>query len=226
MNNTTPFARLAAFGFVPLLLATALVLNAAAPQRVPRVGPPPPNPWVSLFNGKDLTGWVKVGDEHWAVDDGAIHGKGITEKYGYLRTEKKYQHFELAIRFKCEADGNSGVFFRCDFQPGLARLAHGLQFEISRLIGHHTGGVVGDNRGWLVWPTAEHEMVLRQDDWNEFHLRVDGNRYVCRLNGVLVVDFTDPKPYTYDGYIALQLHSGGEGEMRFKDIFIRDLSKR
>ena len=27
------------------------------------------------------------------------------------------------------------------------------------------------------------------------------------------------------GVIALQLHSGGDGRMRFKDIFIRDLSR-
>lgn len=201
-------------------------MQAAAPTRVPRVGKPPPHGWVALFNGRDLTGWVKVGDEKWVVEDGTIHGQGVTKNYGYLRTEKKYQDFVLTLRFKCEADGNSGVFFRCDFVPGTVRLAHGLQFEIARQVGYHTGGVVGDNRGWLVWPAAEHELVLKPDDWNEFHLRVEGNRYVSRLNGVLLVDFTDPAPYTNDGYIALQLHSGGEGDMRFKDIFIRDLSKR
>jgi len=55
---------------------------------------------------------------------------------------------------------------------------------------------------------------------------VVGNRYVSRLNGVLMVDFTDPKPKAEDGGIALQLHSGGHGNMRFKNIFLRDMSKR
>jgi hypothetical protein len=41
-----------------------------------------------------------------------------------------------------------------------------------------------------------------------------------------MVDYTDPKPFGADGGIALQLHSGGHGNMRFKDIQIRDLSKR
>jgi len=41
-----------------------------------------------------------------------------------------------------------------------------------------------------------------------------------------VVDFTDPTPKSFDGYISLQLHSGGQGNMRFKDLFVRDLSKR
>ena len=50
--------------------------------------------------------------------------------------------------------------------------------------------------------------------------------YRARLNGVWVLDFTDPAPRSFDGAISLQLHSGGQGNMRFKDIFIRDLSQR
>jgi hypothetical protein len=41
-----------------------------------------------------------------------------------------------------------------------------------------------------------------------------------------MIDFTDPNPKSFDGPIALQLHAGGEGNMRFKDIWLRDLSKR
>jgi hypothetical protein len=67
--------------------------------------------------------------------------------------------------------------------------------------------------------------VVRPDDWNEYIVKVVGNRYMARLNGVQVMDFTDPKPKSFDGYIALQLHSGGGGNMRFKDIAIRDLSR-
>jgi hypothetical protein len=40
------------------------------------------------------------------------------------------------------------------------------------------------------------------------------------------MDFTDPTPKSFDGHIALQLHAGGEGDMRFKDIYLRDLSRR
>ena len=52
------------------------------------------------------------------------------------------------------------------------------------------------------------------------------NRYISRLNGVLMVDFTDPAPRSFDGYIALQLHSGDQGNMKFKDIYLRDLTRR
>jgi len=207
---------------ISILLLLLVVALPAFPQRVP----PPETGWVSLFNGKDLTGWVKVGNEKWEVEDGAIHGEGITKEYGYLRTEKKYKDFHLALRFKCEADGNSGVFFHVDFKPGTADVSQGLQFEIDRNLSHHSGGVYGDGRGWVVWPAPENELVIRPNDWNEFLLKVEGNRYVSRLNGVLMVDFTDPSPRSFDGYIALQLHSGGLGNMRFKDLYIRDLSKR
>ena len=57
-------------------------------------------------------------------------------------------------------------------------------------------------------------------------LIVDGTHYVAYLNNVLMVDFTDPQPKSFDGYIALQLHSGGIANMKFKDIYIHDLTKR
>jgi hypothetical protein len=213
-----------------LAFAGNVSLRAQAPKTpAPKQQAAPPEPstgWVSLFNGKDLAGWVKVGNEKWEVEDGAIHGEGITKEYGYLRTEKKYTDFHLSLRFKCEADGNSGVFFHAEFEPGTARISQGLQFEIDRALGHHTGGLYGDGRRWIVWPSPENELVIRPHDWNEFLLKVENNRYVARLNGIVVVDFTDPTPKSFDGHIALQLHSGGQGNMRFKDIHIRDLSKR
>jgi hypothetical protein len=206
-------------GLALVMAVGVIAQQATRPQ-------PPPHGWVSLFNGTDLTGWVAVGQEKWVVEDGAIHGTGVTKEYGYLRTEKKYVDFQLTLRFKCEADGNSGVFFHTDFKPGTADVSQGLQFEIDRVLGHHTAGVYGDGRGWVVWPAPELETVIRPNDWNELRMSVVGNRYISHLNGVLMVDFTDPAPRSFDGYIALQLHSGGLGNMRFKDLYIRDLSKR
>ena len=187
---------------------------------------PPGEDWVSLFNGKDLTGWTEIGKEKWSVESNSIHGQGITKDYGYLRTEKNYKDFHLALRFKCEGDGNSGVFFRVEFKPGTADVSQGPQFEIDCAVNKHTGGVYDVGRQWIVWPAPENETVVRQDDWNDYQLKVEGNRYIARLNGVLMVDFTDPKPKAQDGGIALQLHSGGRGNMRFKDIYVRDLSRR
>jgi hypothetical protein len=205
-----------------LIILCAAAVMAQRPTRAKLPG----EQWVSLFNGKDLTGWVKVGVEKWEVVDGAIHGQGVTKDYGYLRTEKTYKDFNLALRFMCVGDGNSGVFFHTDFKPGTADVSQGLQFEIDQNITHHTGGIYGDGRQWIVWPSPENEVVLHQEDWNDYLLKVESNHYVARLNGVTVIDFTDPTPKSFDGYIALQLHSGGKGNFRFKDIYIRDMTVR
>lgn len=207
--------------FAAVLFTSLVTGSSFAAERTPE----PATGWVSLFNGKDLTNWVKVGNETWEVENGAIHGIGVTKEYGYLRTEGKYRDFHLSLRFKCDADGNSGVFYHSDFTPGSVNISQGIQVEIDRTIGKHTGGLYGDGRRWIVWPAAEHETVIRPYDWNDMLIRVEGNRTVVRLNGVIVLDFTDPTPKSFDGYIALQLHSGGLGNMWFKDIFVRSLDQ-
>jgi hypothetical protein len=210
-----------------LPIAAALALTALVTAQVPRNRPKLPNEqWVELFNGKDLTNWEPVGKEKWTVEDGIIHGSTLTNDYGYLQTVKDYKDFHLALRFKCVGDGNSGVFFHTRFKAGTADVTQGLQFEIDPTINHHTGGIYGDGRQWVVWPSPENEYVLRQQDWNEYLLMVEGNHYIARLNGVVVIDFTDPTPKSTDGTIALQLHSGGHGNMMFRDIYVRDLSVR
>ena len=181
--------------------------------------------WKSLFNGKDLTGWDKIGNEKWVVEDGVIFGAGVTKEYGYLATKDTYKDFHLALRFKCEASGNSGVYLHTSFKPGTAEVIAGRQIEIDRAIGHHTGGIYGDGKGWIVWPAPELETVLKPNDWNDLLIKVEGRRYISYLNGVQMIDFTYPNPGAKEGVIALQLHSGGEGRMRFKDIWVRDLSK-
>jgi Domain of Unknown Function (DUF1080) len=203
-------------------LASTIALPAAQTGR-PKL---PGEDWVQLFNGTDLSGWVEIGKEQWTVEDGVIHGVAVTKEYGYLMTEKTYKDFHLSLKFRCEGDGNSGVFFHTAFKPGTADVSHGLQFEVDCTINRHTGGIYGDGRGWVVWPAPENETVVRKGEWNEYLLTVQGNRYTSRLNGVPMIDFTDPGPKSFDGGIALQLHSGGRGDMKFKDIWIRDLTGR
>jgi len=206
-----------------LLLSMALMATLVAAQNAHTKLPN--EQWVKLFNGHDLSGWSEVGHEKWTVEDGTIHGQAITKEYGYLKTNKNYKDFEMSLRFKCEGDGNSGVFFHTEFKPGTADVSQGLQFEIDQLVGH-TGGIYGDGRQWIVWPAPEFEGLIRHNDWNDYLLKVVANRYIARLNGVVIVDFTDPTPKSWDGSIALQLHSGGGGNMRFKDIYLRDRSIR
>lgn len=210
-----------------LILGYLWMAGAMAWGQLPAGVKPPGEDWVQLFNGKDLSGWNNVGQEEWVVEPGGIlRGRTLTKGYGYLETLKNYRDFQLSLRFKCEGTGNSGVYFHTKFKPGTADVSQGAQFEIDCRIGQHTGGVYGFGRAWIVWPAPENETVVRQGDWNEMLVEVRGNRYISRLNGVPMVDFTDPRAPFLEGTIALQLHSGGEGNMVFRDIWVRDLTKR
>ena len=213
---------------LPLLACLGLALlcpqpSLSQPSNRPKTLTPQ---WESLFNGKDLGGWRKVGNEKWVVEDGAIYGAGISDEYGYLATEKTYKDFHLSLRFKCEAGGNSGVYLHTAFEGDTPKIIAGRQIEIDRNIGRHTGGIYGDGKGWIAWPAPELETVIKPYDWNDMLIMVEGNRYRTYLNGVEMLDFTYPSPVATDGVIALQLHSGGEGRMRFKDIQIRDFTER
>ena len=160
---------------VAIGLATIAILGCGlllAQEKAHRPG----EDWISLFNGRDLTGWTKIGQESWTVEEGLIHGKGLTKDYGYLQTEKSYKDFQLSLRFKCVDNGNSGVFFHTAFKTGTADVTQGMQFEIDCTMMHHTAGVYAeDGRGWVVWPAPENEGVVRKGDWNDYLLEVVGN---------------------------------------------------
>lgn len=207
------------------LLTTSLAFSQQNQTRPRKLAPG----WVQLFNGKDFTNWRKVGAEKWIVDgNGAIYGEGISDQYGYLATEKTYRDFHLSLRYKCEAEGNSGVYIHTKFEGDTPKIIAGRQVEIDQTTGNNspTGGVYGDGRGWVAWPAPEFSAVQRPYDWNDMLIQVEGNRYIVHLNGVEILDFTYPNPISEEGVIALQLHSGGKGRMRFRDIYIRDLTNR
>ena len=74
----------------------------------------------SLFNGKNLTGWKKVGGTaNYEVKNGAIRGFGNRIRGNtFLRTTEEYGDFIFTFQFKfIDKSGNSGCMFRA-FQKG------------------------------------------------------------------------------------------------------------
>ena len=71
--------------------------------------------WVSLFDGKTLTGWKVVGGENrFSVEDGVIRGESVPSDIGintFLMHGKEYANFDLKVEFNIES-GNSGIQFR------------------------------------------------------------------------------------------------------------------
>ncbi len=176
---------------------------------------------VSLFNGKDLTGWTNNGTEKWYVEKGElICESGPNKQYGYLSTNKSYKNFILNVKFKQEANGNSGVFFRSTID-GLK--ISGWQAEVAPL-GQHTGGIYESyGRGWLQQPNPDHEKYLKEGKWNNYKIEVNGDEVTTWLNGHMMVNIKDEKIGKGEGFIALQIHDGGGIKVRWKDLMIEEL---
>lgn len=175
----------------------------------------------SLFNGKNLDGWTNYGTEKWYVEDGLlICESGPDKAYGYLGTDEHYKNFILTLKFKQEANGNSGVFIRSTIEG--TKVA-GWQVEVAPP-GKHTGGVYESyGRGWLIKPEAEKEDVLKMGEWNTMKIKVDGDELTSWLNGTEMVNIVDEKIGEGEGSVALQIHSGGGIKVQWKDIKIKVL---
>ena len=176
---------------------------------------------ISLFNGKDLSGWKIHGDEKWYVKDGKIICEsGPKKEYGYLSTIDHYDDFELSLEFKQDADGNSGVFFRSTLE---GTKITGWQAEVAPP-GSHTGGIYESyGRGWLIKPDPEKDKALKMGDWNSLKLKVIGSKVTTYLNGVEMIELEDEKIGQGKGSIALQIHDGGGIKVSWKNIKIKVL---
>jgi hypothetical protein len=209
---------------MPSALNVIVVLILLAAQSATS---PAPKAWTPLFNGKDLSGWTVNGTEKWVVEDGTVVGESTTGHYGYLTTARSYRDFNLRLRFKPEAKGNSGVFIRSRItgnDPDHGPDIEGMQVEVDPTPGKHTGGLYeSGGRGWVIQPMPEGEQALKPEVWNDLEISAHGSHIITRLNGVQIVDYQDPAPRFTDGVIGLQLHTGGGVKMRWKDIEIQEV---
>lgn len=176
---------------------------------------------TSLFNGRDLSGWIVYGTEKWYVENGElVCESGDEKKYGYLATEKSYQNFDLTVQFKQEANGNSGVFFRSSIEG--VKIT-GWQTEVAPL-GQHTGGIYESyGRGWLIQPTADKENALKVGEWNTLRVRVVNDEVQTWLNGTPMIQLKDAKIGAANGKIALQIHDGGGIKVRWRNLNVQSL---
>jgi hypothetical protein len=176
---------------------------------------------IRLFNGKDLSGWTIHGTEKWYVDKGElVCESGPDKQYGYLSTDSTYKNFEFTCRFKQEANGNSGVFFRSGIEG--VKIS-GWQVEVAPL-NMHTGGIYESyGRGWLIQPKKEDEQWLKTGEWNTLKIVANNNKVTTWLNGHQMVQIDDEKIGAGRGFIALQIHDGGGIKVRWKELKLKKL---
>lgn len=196
--------------YILILVSFLLVLTAATHSG-----------YKKIFNGKDLTGWKQHGTEKWYVENGElVCESGPDKQYGYLSTDKPYHNFILDLKFKLEANGNSGVFIRSGIE---GTKINGWQVEVAPP-DHHTGGIYESyGRGWLIQPKPEDEKSLKGSDWNNLKIRVVNDEVTTWVNDKQMVYLKDEKIGTGQGFIALQIHDGGGIKVRWKNIRIKEL---
>ncbi len=171
-----------------------------------------------LFNGKDLSGWS--GDRTlWSVEGGAIVGRtsGL-KKNTWLVSDLAVADFRLSLAVRLLGNaGNSGIQFRSSVHDGEV---HGYQADIGpgwwgKLYEEHGRGLLWDKSG---------EGFLQPDGWNNYVIEARGSRLRTFINGHLCVDLDDPAGAAR-GIIALQLHSGGKTEVRFRNLKLEVLER-
>ncbi len=170
------------------------VLLAAIPAEPGQAG------WVSLFDGKDLSGWIAGPDSHWVVEDGVIALKrppdGREHNGDYLWTKGTYGDFVLELEFKVPPRANSGVFLRTsDLRDPVYT---GIEVQIA-----NSYGAKGANRGGTAGAIYDclapsKNAIRKPGEWNQLRVACQGSKIAVVLNGEPVIDmdldrWTEPK---------------------------------
>jgi hypothetical protein len=178
--------------------------------------------WVTLFDGKNLDNFNKVGNANWRIEDGAI----VADKgNGFLVTKNTYTDYQIRAEFWVDGEANSGIFIRCTDPE---KIGSGSAYEVNIWDArpdptYGTGAIV--NVGKV------NPMPHAAGKWNVYEITAKGSTFTVTLNGQKTVDGAqDPKFAT--GKVALQhglglkdakgVESDG-GTVKFRKVEIKPL---
>jgi len=183
--------------------------------------------WVSLFNGKDLTGWKQLnGKAKYEVVDGAIVGTSVANTpNSFLTTEKEYGDFIFECEVKVDDQLNSGIQFRSlslpEYRDGRV---HGYQCEIDPSERAWSGGIYDEaRRGWLYPLDANQEgrKAFKRNEWNHYRIEAIGPVIRTFVNGIQTAHLIDDM--TLKGFICLQVHSISKPELEGTKVMWRNI---
>ena len=200
--------------------------------------------FVRVFDGKSLRQWS--GDKkYWSVKDGAITGvtDGSLKMNRFLTWEQStIRNFDLRVKVKVTAGGNSGIQYRGTSRPDLGLdVVTGYQCDVvaknpnyngmlyeekGRRILSHTGEkVVVDPKGqpWVIEDFPVKEFAV--DEWHDYRVLVRGNHHQHWIDGHPTTDLIDldEKGRSLEGVLAVQVHVGPAMEIQYKDFKIKHL---
>ena len=202
--------------------------------------------FVSLFNGKDLTGWA--GDpELWSVEDGCITGKTKGKDHlpynKFLIWDGVAGDFEFRCEFRLEGKNNSGVQYRSKHDKSRGDwVVVGYQADIHAKA--EFTGMLYDEKGRGILCKRGEKVVIGADgkkvtskldvpvekldltEWHELAIVAVGNRFLHLLDGKFVADITDNQESERElkGIIALQVHRGPAMKVQFRNVRLCDLT--
>ncbi len=169
--------------------------------------------FVSMFNGKDFTGWrferkespPKELPDNWSVADGLIKLSGGGKPN--LGSAKAYGDFEMKFEWRAVNDKyNSGFFIRSGEKVGANQLNLAKGSEGAFINGKLTGAMPVPK---LQKPAGE---------WNEWRVLVVGEKVTFWCNGELAWEGTGIQPK--EGYIGLQAEGAA---LEFRKLRIREV---
>jgi len=161
-------------------------------------------PWISLFNGKDLKGWTARGKAQWAVKDGVIIGQG---SLGHLYASPIVKDFEVKGEFRIVDQGkgaNSGFYVRAhEDATNPEGFPLGYEAQICNSQEAYTG--------WL-WkpgkPTGKATALLTKDgEWFPMRVKVKGDSIFIWVKEQLVMTYRDDE--YKEGKFVIQCHNPG-----------------
>lgn len=197
--------------------------------------------FVSLFNGKDLTGWTpKGGLCMFEAKDNMIVGTCVRGADStYLSTDKaSFKNFVFSCDMKWEVDGNSGVMFRAKAKSSegaaaddhVKQVVSGPQVEMEGFEKDRgwSGGIYGQSWGGWFHPLwlKEHRAArsaLKEGEWNRLTIFVQGNVVKTWVNGVPAAHWVDETNEYTQGFFGLQVHKGKKGTILWKNIRVKEL---
>lgn len=224
-----------------------VVVQDVTPEPAP---PEATDGFVSLFNGKDLTGWTPESNdtENWKVQDGAITAiaEDATPDKGaetWLLSDREYQDFLFRFEFRAVSEAvNSGFGYRA--VPGerppvgteTYKVPGHLQVELfenpTNRADHTlaTGTLIGSLGPLLSIQANSSSTQKPKGEWNRMEIESHGQSIRIRLNGAELVDGSLDDLITRGAtYPGLKRKSGRiafqrlRGTVQFRDVKIKEL---
>ncbi len=145
--------------------------------------------FVSLFNGRDLSGWVQGPDKSWVVEDGLITLKREFDSQehnrDYLWAQDVYGDFIVELEFKVPEKANSGVFLRtADLRDPVYT---GIEVQVANSYGQTNLSRTGTAGAIYDCLAPARNAIKPPGEWNHYRITCQDNKIVIVLNGEQVI---------------------------------------